>query len=112
MTVRSLLVRAIVSLCGVVSAAAFDPPAKAGPAPLNLLFDGDSISANAGASSAATRLDTRVTDALGAGARLHNVAAGGRPVFECLRLRQQTHRKGGLDRISAPRIYPLSFPLC
>jgi lysophospholipase L1-like esterase len=52
---------------------------------LNLVFDGDSISAGAGA-SAGHGLDTRVAAALGADVQLHNVAVGGRPVSDCLRL--------------------------
>ena len=52
---------------------------------VNLVFDGDSISAGWGASHG-HGLDTRVESALGGDVRLHNVAAGGRPVSDCLRL--------------------------
>jgi lysophospholipase L1-like esterase len=52
---------------------------------VNLLFDGDSISAGVGA-PAGQGLDTRVAAAFGPAVRLHNVAVGGRPVHECLRL--------------------------
>jgi len=55
---------------------------------VNLVFDGDSISAGWGASHG-HGLDTRVADALGADVRLQNVAVGGRPVSDCLRLYQQ-----------------------
>jgi lysophospholipase L1-like esterase len=55
---------------------------------VNLVFDGDSISAGWGASPP-NRLDARVTAAVGGDVRMHNVAVGGRPVFECLRLYPQ-----------------------
>jgi lysophospholipase L1-like esterase len=56
--------------------------------PVNLVFDGDSISAGWGA-PAGRGLDARVAAALGPDVRLHNVAVGGRPVVECLRLYNQ-----------------------
>ncbi len=52
---------------------------------VNLLFDGDSISAGLGASPG-QGLDTRVGAALGDRVRLHNVAVSGRPVSTGLRL--------------------------
>jgi lysophospholipase L1-like esterase len=55
---------------------------------VNLVFDGDSISAGWG-SSPGRGLDALVAAALGANVRLHNVAAGGRPVAECLRMYDQ-----------------------
>jgi lysophospholipase L1-like esterase len=51
----------------------------------NLVFDGDSISAGWGASPG-HGLDVRVAAELGDAVRLRNVAVGGRPVSECLRL--------------------------
>lgn len=50
---------------------------------INLLFDGDSISAGSGASLG---LDKRVAEAVGDEVELHNVAVPGRPVSDCLRL--------------------------
>jgi lysophospholipase L1-like esterase len=55
---------------------------------VNLVFDGDSISAGAGASPG-HGLDSQVMAALGDDVRLHNVAVGGRPVSECQRLYEQ-----------------------
>ena len=55
---------------------------------VNLVFDGDSISAGWG-SSPGHGLDARVVAALGGNVRLHNVAASGRPVAECLRMYDQ-----------------------
>jgi lysophospholipase L1-like esterase len=55
---------------------------------VNLVFDGDSISASWGASPD-HGLDTKVAVALGSSVRLHNVAVGGRPVSECLALYPQ-----------------------
>jgi lysophospholipase L1-like esterase len=52
---------------------------------INLVFDGDSISAGWGASPG-HGLDARVAAELGGGVRLHNVAEGGRPVSKCLEL--------------------------
>ena len=53
----------------------------------NILFDGDSISAGAGASPA-QHPDAQFVRALGHPARLWNSAASGRPVSDCLRLFQ------------------------
>jgi lysophospholipase L1-like esterase len=55
---------------------------------VNLVFDGDSISAGAGASPG-HGLDGQVVAAIGDDVRLHNVAVGGRPVSDCLRLYDQ-----------------------
>jgi hypothetical protein len=55
---------------------------------VNLVFDGDSISAGAGASPG-NALDRQVAKAVGPDVRLHNVAVGGRPVVDCLRLYDQ-----------------------
>jgi lysophospholipase L1-like esterase len=52
---------------------------------VNLVFDGDSISAGAG-STQGHGLDAQVAQALGTAVRLNNVAVGGRPVSDCLRL--------------------------
>jgi lysophospholipase L1-like esterase len=52
---------------------------------VNLLFDGDSISAGMGAPHG-RGLDSQVAAALGPGVDLHNVAVGGRPVSDCLAL--------------------------
>ena len=52
---------------------------------VNLLLDGDSISAGVGASKG-HHLDTLIAAAIGNAAQVHNVAVGGRPVSECLRL--------------------------
>jgi lysophospholipase L1-like esterase len=49
---------------------------------VNLLFDGDSISAGWGATG--RKLDQLAAAALGGDVRLHNVAEGGRPVIACL----------------------------
>jgi lysophospholipase L1-like esterase len=51
---------------------------------LNLIFDGDSISAGAG-SSQGHALDVTVVAGLDVPLRLNNVAASGRPVLNCLR---------------------------
>jgi lysophospholipase L1-like esterase len=67
------------SLLGVSVAAA--RPAET----VNVLFDGDSISAGVGAPHG-RGLDAQVAAALGPDVALHNVAAGGRPVSECLAL--------------------------
>ena len=59
-----------------------------GPIPAgcgNIVFDGDSISAGAGA-SAGQHPDAQFIRALGSPVRLWNAAAGGRPVSDCLRL--------------------------
>jgi lysophospholipase L1-like esterase len=66
---------------------AADPPCGSA-ACVNMVLDGDSISFGAGASPG-NRLDPRLVAALGSEIRSHNVAAGGRPVFECLRLYPQ-----------------------
>jgi lysophospholipase L1-like esterase len=80
---RLLLVCALFGMtCGPTGAAC------ASTARVNLVFDGDSISAGWGASPG-HGLDTRAAAALGADVRLHNVAIGGRPVFECQRLYPQ-----------------------
>ncbi len=55
---------------------------------LNLLFDGDSISAGIGASTE-HGLDRQVVAAMGDNVRSRNVAVSGRPVYECLRLYDQ-----------------------
>jgi lysophospholipase L1-like esterase len=55
---------------------------------VNLVFDGDSISAGAGASPG-NALDRQVAKAVGPDVRLHNVAVGGRPVVDCLALYDQ-----------------------
>jgi lysophospholipase L1-like esterase len=55
---------------------------------VNLVLDGDSISVGAGA-SLGNRLDSRLVAALGSDVRSHNVAVGGRPVSDCLRLYPQ-----------------------
>jgi lysophospholipase L1-like esterase len=52
---------------------------------INLVFDGDSISAGAG-STPGHGLGQQVAAGLGGNARLHDVAAGGRPVSDCLLL--------------------------
>jgi lysophospholipase L1-like esterase len=52
---------------------------------LNLLFDGDSISAGLGASQG-HGLDLQTASAIGGAVELHNVSDGGRPVWQCLRL--------------------------
>jgi lysophospholipase L1-like esterase len=55
---------------------------------VNLVFDGDSISAGWGA-PIGHGLDRQVVDALGDDVRMRNVAVGGRPVSDCLRFYQQ-----------------------
>lgn len=52
---------------------------------VNLVFDGDSISAGVG-STHGHGLDAQVAATLGSDVRLNNVAVGGRPVSDCLRL--------------------------
>jgi lysophospholipase L1-like esterase len=52
---------------------------------LNVVFDGDSISAGAGATEQ-HGLDFQLAVGLKRPLQLHNVAVGGRPVSECLRL--------------------------
>jgi lysophospholipase L1-like esterase len=61
---------------------------NASAAPVNLVFDGDSISRGAG-SSPGNGLDARVAAALGDCVTQHNIAVSGRPVSECLRLYKQ-----------------------
>jgi lysophospholipase L1-like esterase len=56
---------------------------------INILLDGDSISAGAGATFN-NGLDRLIAAALGDEAHVGNVAVGGRPVSECLRLYPQT----------------------
>jgi lysophospholipase L1-like esterase len=56
---------------------------------VNLVFDGDSISAGAGASPG-HGLDGQTVAAIGDDVRLHNVAVGGRPVWDCLQLYNKT----------------------
>jgi lysophospholipase L1-like esterase len=56
---------------------------------VNLVFDGDSISAGVGASSG-HGLDGQTVAAIGDDVRLHNVAVGGRPVWDCLQLYNKT----------------------
>jgi lysophospholipase L1-like esterase len=65
---------------------------------VNLVFDGDSISAGAGASPG-HGLDSQVVAAIGDDVTPHNVAVGGRPVSECLRL---------YDHLVAPLFNPSS----
>jgi lysophospholipase L1-like esterase len=55
---------------------------------VNLVFDGDSISAGWGAAPG-HGLDAHVVSAFGDAAQVHNVAVGGRPVSECLTLYPQ-----------------------
>jgi lysophospholipase L1-like esterase len=55
---------------------------------VNLVFDGDSISAGIG-TSPGQGLDKLVAVAVGDDVQLHNVAVGGRPVSECLHLYHQ-----------------------
>ncbi len=69
----------------LVFAAIFSGRANAAGAVLNLVFDGDSISKGAGATPG-HGLDAGVVAALGDHVISHNIAAGGRPVSECLRL--------------------------
>jgi lysophospholipase L1-like esterase len=57
-------------------------PACASATCVNLVFDGDSISAGWGSTSG-HGLDALVAAALGSGVQLHNVAVGGRPASEC-----------------------------
>jgi lysophospholipase L1-like esterase len=52
---------------------------------VNLVFDGDSISAGAG-STQGHGLDAQVAETVGSNVRSNNVAVGGRPVSDCLRL--------------------------
>ena len=75
----------LVLFCGSLRAAAAAEPGCASAACINLVFDGDSISAGVGASPG-HNADRQVATALGEAVRLHNVAAGGRPVSECLQL--------------------------
>jgi lysophospholipase L1-like esterase len=65
---------------------------------VNLVFDGDSISAGTG-STPGHGLDVQVSDTLGSDVRLSNVAVGGRPVSDCLRL---------YPRLVAPLFNPVS----
>jgi lysophospholipase L1-like esterase len=55
----------------------------------NLVFDGDSISAGAGAPQG-RGLDAQVAAVLGGTLTIHNVAVGGRPVYQCLALYDHT----------------------
>lgn len=71
------------AVCAAIAGASIVRTARAA-ATVNLVFDGDSISAGWGARE--QRLDERVAALLGGDVALHNVAAGGRPVHECLRL--------------------------
>ena len=72
-------------LGGGLRAAAAAEPGCASAACINLVLDGDSISAGVGASPGHTA-DRQMAAALGEAVRLQNVAAGGRPVSECLQL--------------------------
>ncbi|HEY0185006.1 MAG TPA: SGNH/GDSL hydrolase family protein [Rhodopila sp.] len=86
MTVRSLSLSVIALAVGIGPACAQAAVSRCGSgACVNLVFDGDSISAGSGATPG-HGLDAGVTAALGDGVRLHNVAVGGRPVSDCLRL--------------------------
>ncbi len=86
MMLRWLLLLACVVGFGMIGSRgnAADPRCHS-EACVNLVFDGDSISVGYGAAPA-NRLDARVAAAMGGDLRMHNVAVGGRPVFECLRL--------------------------
>lgn len=68
----------------LASAECHDPGQRATPCPI-IVFDGDSISVGMGSSPAAS-LDRQFLGALKLPARIRNVAAGGRPVHECVRL--------------------------
>jgi lysophospholipase L1-like esterase len=84
--VPNKIVVALLALLGGtgVARAACDPATCS-----NLVFDGDSISAGAGATPG-HGLDSQVVAALGGDFLRHNVAVGGRPVFKCLALYDQT----------------------
>lgn len=71
-----------------VLAGAWIGRAGAAAGPVNLVFDGDSISRGSG-SSPGHGPDARVVAALGDAVTVHNIAVGGRPVSECLRLYAQ-----------------------
>jgi lysophospholipase L1-like esterase len=86
MMLRRVFVCAFVILCGVVAGRADAAVGACQSAScVNVVFDGDSISAGSGATPH-RGLDVRVVAGLGDDVVLHNVAAGGRPVHECLRL--------------------------
>jgi lysophospholipase L1-like esterase len=80
MTLRRAVLGGVVALAG-----GWAGRGRAAAAPVNLVFDGDSISRGFG-SSPGHGLDARVAAALGDGVTVHNVSVGGRPVSVCLRL--------------------------
>lgn len=83
----------VVGLMIVSSIAIMTSPARSqtrctGSACVNLVFDGDSISAGWG-STGGQGLQAQVAAGMGGNLEVHNVAVGGRPVFKCLELYPQ-----------------------
>ncbi len=85
---RWLLWTAVALMSAVFGQSEAVEPACTGAGCVNVVFDGDSISAGWGAPSG-HGLDAQVVAGLGTGVHLHNVAAGGRPVSDCLQLFQK-----------------------
>ena len=81
---RMVLPAAAVLLCVWAQPGAAAEKGCASAACINMVFDGDSVSAGTGATRDNTP-DRLVARALGH-VRVYNVAVGGRPVGECLRL--------------------------
>jgi lysophospholipase L1-like esterase len=77
-----LLAMLVVCLAALPAAAQTQPCGDGQPC-VNILFDGDSISAGYG-TSPGKRPQQLMQQALGQPARIRNVAVGGRPVYQCL----------------------------